>query len=107
MLIISHAYVGVNVKVKELRRLLAEFVDFTESQSPLRPLWQRKLWGNSNHNLTMTDQTDTKYCGSDGIHLSIEGKRVILANMRHHIHLISKRSDQPIRTRVYESNRSM
>ena len=42
-------HVGVNVKVKELRRLLAEFVDFTESQSPLRPLWQRKLWGNSDH----------------------------------------------------------
>ena len=50
----------------------------------------------------MNDQTDRKYCGSDGIHLSIEGKRVILADMRHHIHLISKRSDQPIRTRVYK-----
>ena len=44
---------SVNVKFKELRTLLAEFVDFTESQSPLRPLWQRKLWGNNNHNLTI------------------------------------------------------
>ena len=85
----------------ELRSVLTEFVDWFGIKSPdPQPLWALKLWGNRNRNFNDNGVILKKYVSKDKIHLSEEGKRVILVNMRHHIHLISKtRSGGPNRVR--------
>ena len=92
-----------NNRIRILRKALSDMIDWFEYKGPPRPLWKRTLWGNSNRNFTKDGQIVRNYYQRDGVHLSDEGKRIIQANMRHHIHLMSKRSSTPVRTISSES----
>ena len=89
----------MNSRLNDLRNLLIKFVDWFPKTYP-------GLWGNSNKNFSKDGTIIKQFYHRDGRHLSEEGKRLILANMRHHIHLLTKTERQPVRTRAGISSQS-
>ena len=95
----------LNSRIVELRKVLTEFVDWFSAKGP-RPDRMRKLRGNCNRNFAVNGVIKREYYHRDGIHLSEEGKRIILANLRHHIHLFSKTSNHDHRATSRSGNSS-
>ena len=87
----------VNNYVTNLRNALNEFVDWFEETNPPQPLHVRKIWGNPNDNFWKNGELIKEYYSNDWIHLTDTGRRTILANFRHHIHLMCKIPSKPMR----------
>ena len=80
----------LNTTVMTLRYAMEEFVNSFIEWNPPQPLKHQKLWLNLNRNFIKDSDFIEEYYSHDGIHLSSEGKRIALANMRHHIHMMAK-----------------
>ena len=81
----------INERILELRDHLIALVDeFDDQHHNSAPF--KKLWVNPNSNFTKDGNLIWDNHSVDGIHLSNEGKNLILGNFRHQIHKMSKRT---------------
>ena len=77
---------AANDGIAELRDALRLFV----SKSDNRPLKERTLFTNPNNNFMRSGRLVPELYASDSIHLTERGKSLILANMRHSIHEMTR-----------------
>ena len=79
-----------NLKIMGLREIMKEFVRHFHDDNPHVPLKMKKIWLNANANFTKDGSVIQKHYGADGVHLSNTGKQIVLHNLRHHIHNITR-----------------
>ncbi len=76
-----------NERISELRHALQEFVLRFYQTGPVR---ERTLFINPNRNFVRSGRLVGEYYKPDGVHPSDRGREVILGNMRHSIHEITR-----------------
>ena len=88
-----------NERIAELREALEIYVS-TMHRNDTRPIKDRVLFMNPNNNFLRDGQLVQELYRDDGVHPSERGKEVILGNMRHSIHMMTRIVlDKPMRTR--------
>ena len=75
-----------NNRICKIRRLLSDYV----SKADNRAIKLRTIFMNPNNNFMREGHLVPDLYASDGVHLTERGKRVILANMRHSIHEMTR-----------------
>ena len=87
-----------NERIAELREALEIYVS-TMHRNDTRPIKDRVLFMNPNNNFLRDGQLVQELYRDDGVHPSERGKDVILGNMRHSIHMMTRIVlDKPLRT---------
>ena len=89
-----------NERIGELRDAIWEFVTVT-NRNERKPFKERSLYYNPNANFMKDNQLVREYLMDDGVHPSTRGKEVILGNLRHSIHEMTRLLlNKPKKTRL-------